>query len=63
MKRLLNSALIVSFIGLVAYIVYKFLDASCAYDIAAMQRGNAYDDDDDYDDFGEIIDLDLFEEE
>lgn len=61
MKKLLNSALIVSFIGLVAYIVYKFLDASYAYDIAAMQRGNAYDDD--YDDFGEIIDLDLFEEE
>lgn len=61
MKRLLNSVLIVSFIGLVAYIVYKFLDVSYAYDIAAMQRGNAYDDD--YDDFGEIIDLDLFEEE
>lgn len=61
MKRLLNSALVVSVIGLVAYIVYKFLDASCAYDIAAMQRSNAYDDD--YDDFGEIIDLDLFEEE
>lgn len=58
MKRFLECFCIFSIIGCVAYMVYKFLNDGLAYDAAAMRRG-----DDDLEDWDDMIDLNLWNEE
>ena len=57
MKDFFKFCLVISVIGAVAYLFYKFLNDGYAGDLKAAERADEYDD---WDDIDEMVDPDLF---